>query len=263
MTVLNGNGVAGCRRDRVVRAVAARLPHRAAAGRALDADAPAHAFHTAVYFDAKRPGAKPAAQALARLFAPADVRPLPAAGRLRTLTRARWRSSCSARPSTTSSRPRRRRLRRRRGRRPSVRDDTTSGADLLQPLRKRVPFPLQTPTVLESSSYPDTCCGDRPVRLYYIAPHEKAVRLVFKTARSEYWGIEETAYDDAPVLADKSFRHSLGGREWDLYYSGSHLHMAVLRSKGATYWVVNTLLDSLSNETMLAIARGLKPLPRG
>jgi hypothetical protein len=25
---------------------------------------------------------------------------------------------------------------------------------------------------------------------------------------------------------------------------------------------VNTLLDSLSNETMLAIARGLRPLPR-
>jgi hypothetical protein len=26
--------------------------------------------------------------------------------------------------------------------------------------------------------------------------------------------------------------------------------------------VVNTLLDRLSNETMLAIAKGLKPLPR-
>ena len=30
--------------------------------------------------------------------------------------------------------------------------------------------------------------------------------------------------------------------------------MVVLRDNGATYWVVNTLLDSLSNETMLAIA---------
>ena len=46
----------------------------------------------------------------------------------------------------------------------------------------------------------------------------------------------------------------------DLYYSGTHLHMVVLRQGGATYWVVNTLLDSLSNETMLAIAKGLKPL---
>ena len=31
--------------------------------------------------------------------------------------------------------------------------------------------------------------------------------------------------------------------------------MVVLRSGGASYWVVNTLLDSLSNETMLSIAR--------
>jgi hypothetical protein len=36
--------------------------------------------------------------------------------------------------------------------------------------------------------------------------------------------------------------------------------MIVLRAHGATYWVVNTLLDDLSNETMLAIAKGLKPL---
>jgi hypothetical protein len=33
-----------------------------------------------------------------------------------------------------------------------------------------------------------------------------------------------------------------------------------LRAGGASYWVVNTLLDSMSNETMLAIAKGLKPL---
>ena len=46
----------------------------------------------------------------------------------------------------------------------------------------------------------------------------------------------------------------------EFYYSGSHLHMVVLRAHGATYWVVNTLLDSLSNETMISIAKGLKPL---
>jgi hypothetical protein len=39
--------------------------------------------------------------------------------------------------------------------------------------------------------------------------------------------------------------------------------MVVLKRAGATYWVVNTLLDSLSNETMLAIAKGLKPLTTG
>jgi hypothetical protein len=38
--------------------------------------------------------------------------------------------------------------------------------------------------------------------------------------------------------------------------------MIVLRENRASYWVVNTLLDSLSNETMIAIARGLRPLSK-
>ena len=38
--------------------------------------------------------------------------------------------------------------------------------------------------------------------------------------------------------------------------------MVVLRENGATYWVVNSILDALSNETMLAIARGLAAAPR-
>ena len=64
--------------------------------------------------------------------------------------------------------------------------------------------------------------------------------------------------------SDSSIRggHRIRGREFSLYYSGPHLHMVVLRENGATYWVVNTILDSLSNETMLAIARGLQPLPK-
>jgi hypothetical protein len=36
--------------------------------------------------------------------------------------------------------------------------------------------------------------------------------------------------------------------------------MIVLKENGATYWVVNTLDNALSNETMIAIARGLRPL---
>ena len=68
-----------------------------------------------------------------------------------------------------------------------------------------------------------------PSRLYRIQRQDhKAVRLVFRTGASEYWGIQETDWNDAPVLADRSFRHELKGREYDLYYSGSHLHMVVL-----------------------------------
>jgi hypothetical protein len=87
---------------------------------------------------------------------------------------------------------------------------------------------------------------------------------VFRTGiAGDFWGVQETDWDDAPVLGDRSFTRYLGGRRYDLYYSGRHLHMVVLHTKEASYWVVNTLVDSLSNETMLAIARGLKPLRGG
>ena len=65
------------------------------------------------------------------------------------------------------------------------------------------------------------------------------------------------------MLGDRSFRHSLNGREFEFFYTGTHLHMVALNANGATYWVINTLLDSLSNETMIAIAKGLKPVPHG
>ena len=36
--------------------------------------------------------------------------------------------------------------------------------------------------------------------------------------------------------------------------------MIALYENGATYWVVNTLLDTLSPSTMVAIAKGLQPV---
>jgi len=99
---------------------------------------------------------------------------------------------------------------------------------------------------------------DAPIRVYNVKKGYRAVRLTYSTGLNEYWGIEETNWDEAPALADASFIHRIHGREFSLYYAGPHLHMVVLRENGATYWVVNTILDSLSNETMLAIAKGLR-----
>jgi len=144
---------------------------------------------------------------------------------------------------------------------PNVRRDPGATRSTLLGLRKRVPFRLEYPTLLERASSLDNGYGETPVRVYPLGGRP-TVRLTFKTGYNEYWGIQESDWADAPILGDKSLTQRVGGREFDLYYTGSHLHMVVLRDNGATYWVVNTLLDSLSNETMLAIARGLRPLPR-
>jgi hypothetical protein len=91
------------------------------------------------------------------------------------------------------------------------------------------------------------------------------VRLVLSTTASgyeEFWGIQQTTWEDAPALQQPSTQRRIKGRDYDLYFNGAKLHMVVLRGEEASYWVVNTLLDTLSNETMLEIAKGLRPLKR-
>jgi hypothetical protein len=127
---------------------------------------------------------------------------------------------------------------------------------LLRPLRHEAGFRLMAPALLASGSSPDPAGA---ARVYTISGHQKAVRLVYQNGLT-YWGIEETPWTGAPILAGRSFHHVLGGRSYDLYYHGSSLYMVVLRADGATYWVMNSLLDSLSNETMLAIAKSLRPV---
>ncbi len=149
-----------------------------------------------------------------------------------------------------------------RRQRPNVVFGPNASRDLLRERRSRVDFPLMVPTVIERSSWTDRTM---PIRMYWIDPQKKhkAVRLVYGMGSNEYWGVQMTDWDDAPTLADKSHTRRIKGRIYDLYYDGPKLHMVVLRTKHARYWVINTLLDRLSNETMLAIAKGLKPLARG
>ena len=259
LTVLNGNGVAGAAAN-ASYLLAQRGYKAVQPPNNLEPNTPhQNFFHSKIYYDPAQPRSKAAAQALAQLMEPADVAKLPRRAWLLSLDPGSMLMVVLgstfhggiAQPVVTQA-P--------KHEPPVVRYDPSQALPLLQQVRSKVQFPLEVPTVLERSSYPDTLPGDVPVRAYAIQGKNKAVRLVFRTGANEFWGVEETNWTGAPILSDRSFRHDLGGREFDLYYAGSHLHMVVLQANGATYWVVNTLLDSLSNETMLAIAKGLKPI---
>jgi LCP family protein required for cell wall assembly len=260
-TVLNGNGVAGAAAS-ASYLLAQRGYKSVPPPNNLEPNTPPgqqNYFHSKIYYDPAQTGARAAAVALQSLMQPADVQKLPRKpwllsldpGSMLMVVLGSTFHGDIAQPVVTQA--------------PKhvpafVRYDPSQALRLLAPLRPKIPFTLEVPTVLEGNSYPDTLPGDKAVRYYFIQGRHKAVRLVFRTGAGEFWGVQETDWADAPVLADKSFRHDLNGREFDLYYSGSHLHMVVLKANGASYWVVNTLLDSLSNETMLAIAKGLKPI---
>jgi LCP family protein required for cell wall assembly len=207
-----------------------------------------------IYYDARVGGAHAAADAIAKLFAPAVVKPMDRPIRflankamvVAVVGQTFHGTVATPPPDRTPARQA-----------PRVVSNASATESVLASLRRKAPFRLEVPTVLEQTSALDP---EAPIRAYTVAKGERAVRLTFRTGGGEYWGIEETTWKDAPILGERSFRHVLGGRPFDLHYSGSHLHMIVLHENGATYWVVNTLLDSLSNETMLAIAKGLRPL---
>jgi len=139
---------------------------------------------------------------------------------------------------------------------PDIRRDRAASAPLVRAQKRKVGFELMVPSVLDRLSSPDS---DVPVRTYRIDDDHGAVRLVFKRGL-EYWGVQQTNWTDAPVLGSRSLHRVINGRGYDFYYQGPKLHMIVLRKGESSYWVVNTLLNSLSNETMIAIAKGLQPL---
>ena len=260
VVVLNGNGVEGA-----AASASYLLSERGYQTLSPPGNAPANAppprtryFRTEIYYDPARAKGKLAAQGLANLFGSAHVtRGIPPghlrrlAGGAMTLIVVGQTFHNTLAPAPIDKTPPRRPA--------NVRKDPKESAALLRSVRRRLDFRLMVPTIVERGSNLDT---DQPLRIYKINKEHKALRLVFRLNATEYWGIQQTDWDGAPVLSDKSFTHRLkDGRTYDFYYSGPQLHMVVLRYRGATYWVVNTLVDTLSNETMIAIAKGLKPLP--
>jgi LCP family protein required for cell wall assembly len=259
VTVLNGNGLSGSASNASYllsqRGYQTVLPPNG-----IPANAPSFGFfRTVIFFDAGAKGAKPAARKLANLFGSADVkritrpiRQLANGAMLVTVVGQTFHGRLAAAPIDQT--PTRQTA--------EVAPGTRASLDLVRERRKRFSFPLMVPTVIERSSWIDR---ERPVRMYYFdeGREHKTLRLTYQIGGgNQYWGVQQTDWDDAPVLGGRNFVRRIGGRRYELYYNGPHLHMVVLRRKGASYWVVNTLLDRLSNETMIAIAKGLRPVAK-
>jgi LCP family protein required for cell wall assembly len=254
--VLNGNGVAGSA-GTASYLLSQRGYQMVFAPDGKNGNAPNwEYFKTRIHYDESQPGARAAAAKMAMLFGTDDVKPLEPAiaalsngAMLTIIVGQTFHGTLAEAPVDKTPQ-----------RQPA---NVAPGADAsIAYLRERapkVPFKVMVPTVLERSSWIDR---EKPVRMYRIDPdgEHKTIRLTYRTGSQRYWGVQMTDWEDAPVLSERNFVRSIGGRRYELHYVGPKLHMVVLRQGGASYWVVNTLLDELSNETMLAIAKGLKPL---
>jgi polyisoprenyl-teichoic acid--peptidoglycan teichoic acid transferase len=88
-----------------------------------------------------------------------------------------------------------------------------------------------------------------------------AYRMVLKRGLvGEYYGLQGTTWKNPPILENASEKRKIGRREYELHYDGDRLRMVAWRTKKAVYWVSNTLLLTLSERQMMAIARSARKL---
>jgi hypothetical protein len=107
-----------------------------------------------------------------------------------------------------------------------------------------------------------------PPRYYKIPVGKKgdrewypSYRMVIKKGLiGEYYGLQGTTWKDPPVLRDASETREIDGREYELHYDGDRLRMIAWRTNRAVYWLQNTLLQTLTEQQMLAIATSTRTL---
>jgi LCP family protein required for cell wall assembly len=134
----------------------------------------------------------------------------------------------------------------------------TTGEDQAIAAAPHVNFPVLFPSLrMAGSLYVDV------PRTYVIeGPDHKryqSYRIVARTGElGAYYGIQGTAWRDPPILANPSETQKVGGKTYYLYGDVNRLRLVAVKTPRASYWVSNTVLLSLNNRQMLAIAKSLQ-----
>jgi LCP family protein required for cell wall assembly len=135
------------------------------------------------------------------------------------------------------------------------------GADLVAPIRRRMPFPVYYPRRLTLEGRYSTV-QPQP-RVYSVldrgGKRRRAYRLVVIQSQidGQYYGVQGTDWRTPPLLAHPTSRRRVAGRTLLLFKDGSRLRFVAWRTKDAAYWVSNSLSLRLSNAQMIGIAASL------
>ncbi|MEA2402112.1 MAG: polyisoprenyl-teichoic acid--peptidoglycan teichoic acid transferase [Thermoleophilaceae bacterium] len=88
-----------------------------------------------------------------------------------------------------------------------------------------------------------------------------AYRMVLQTGLSgNYYGLQGITWRNPPILEGVTEKRTIGRRTYELAYDGDRLRLVAWRTPQAVYWISNTLLLSLDEKQMLAIARSVRAL---
>jgi len=127
-------------------------------------------------------------------------------------------------------------------------------------------FPVFYPTRLPSGAYyvesnPYEHVQDP--RVYHLKDTDDdrhgAYRMVVELPLSDgvhYFGVQGIqGWSDPPILDSPSLSKTINGREYDIYVDGDRIPLVAWHRGDNSYWVSNDLLNSLTNDQMIGIAR--------
>ena len=127
-------------------------------------------------------------------------------------------------------------------------------------------FPVFYPTRLPSGAYyvesnPYEHIQDP--RVYHFKDTDGnrhgAYRMVAEWPQSDgihYFGLQGIqGWSDPPILNNPSLTKTINGREYDIYVDGDRIPIVAWHRGDNTYWVSNDLLNTLTNDQMIGIAR--------
>jgi LCP family protein required for cell wall assembly len=127
-------------------------------------------------------------------------------------------------------------------------------------------FPVFYPTRLpsgagyvESNSYEHV----QDPRVYHLKDTDenrhgayRMVLTVYLPDGTHYFGVQGIqGWSDPPALDGPSIHKTIHGREYDIYVDGDRISMVAWHRGNNTYWVMNDLLNTLTNDQMIGMAR--------
>jgi LCP family protein required for cell wall assembly len=136
----------------------------------------------------------------------------------------------------------------------SVARKVSSGFPVFYPTR----LPAEA-TYVESNSYYHV----QDPRVYHFkdtdGKRHAAYRMVAEYGpeyETQYFGVQGIqGWSDPPILDNASEAITIHGREYDVFIDGDRISMVAWHRGDNTYWISNSLLQSLTNDQMMGMAR--------
>ncbi len=127
-------------------------------------------------------------------------------------------------------------------------------------------FPVFYPTRLPSGAYFVASSSYEHIqnpRAYHLRDTNGKIHGAYRMTLQlpplgDYFGLEGVrGWSDPPILSGPSVTKTIGGRDYDIYLDGDRVRLVAWHEDDNTYWVANSLLQTLSNDQMIGIARSV------